>query len=133
MGRVEREVALKEVEAWLDYKRVKSKKRESYQDQIDVLVDAVSDGSLVLDDESFELTYNLIFPFGEEEKITELKFKPRLSVGEVNKYMRGVQATDIDKRLQAYVSALTGQPKGVIQAIDTEDSSVINAIVVFFL
>lgn len=133
MERVEREQAANEVVAWLDYKRIKPKKREAYQDQIDILVDAVSDGDLIVNDETFELTYNLVFPFGEEETIRQFTFKPRLKLGDVKKHLAGVKATDVDGRLQAYISALTGQPKAILQAIDTEDSSVINAIAIFFV
>jgi type I site-specific restriction endonuclease len=132
MGKVNRELAEQMVDKWLDYKRVKPAKRESYKASIENITDAVEEGSLILNEETHELEYTLDIPIGES-KIQVLKFRPRLTVGEINKRLKGVSPKEADARVVAYVSALTGQNSGVIEMLDTNDYDVCQAISVFFM
>jgi hypothetical protein len=59
MGKVNRELAEQTVDKWLDYKRVKPAKRESYKASIENITDAVEEGSLILNEETHELEYTL--------------------------------------------------------------------------
>ena len=132
MGKVNRELAEQTVDKWLDYKRVKPAKRESYKASIENITDAVEEGSLILNEETHELEYTLDIPIGES-KIQVLKFRPRLTVGEINKRLKGVSPKEADARVVAYVAALTGQNSGVIELLDTNDYDVCQAISVFFM
>jgi hypothetical protein len=132
MGKVNRELAEQTVDKWLDYKRVKPAKRESYKASIENITDAVEEGSLILNEETHELEYTLDIPIGEA-KIQVLKFRPRLTVGEINKRLKGVSPKEADARVVAYVAALTGQNSGVIELLDTNDYDVCQAISVFFM
>jgi hypothetical protein len=132
MGRVNRELAEQTVDKWLDYKRVKPAKRESYKASIENITDAVEEGSLILNEETHELEYTLDIPIGDS-KIQVLKFRPRLTVGEINKRLKGVSPKEADARVVAYVAALTGQNSGVIELLDTNDYDVCQAISVFFM
>ena len=132
MNKVTKEQAQSEVEAWLDYKKIGSKKRESQEAQIETLVDAVAEGDLVLnEDKSF--TQKLKFEVGEEIKILELKYRPRLDMSTIHSKLDGVKSSDGDGRVLAYVAALTGQVKSVIKKLDSEDYSVAQSIAIFFL
>ena len=133
--KVTRKVAESEVNKWLDYKKVKDKKRENLQDQIDVMVDAIIDGSLVLD-QDFKFTHTLSFPIENakgEVSIRSLTYKPRLSVKEINSRMKGVKANDADARVVGYIAALTDQPAAVLTSLETEDNSLSQAFATFFL
>jgi hypothetical protein len=132
MGKVNRELAEQTVDKWLDYKRVKPAKRESYKASIENITDAVEEGSLILNEETHELEYTLDIPIGDS-KIQVLKFRPRLTVGEINKRLKGVSPKEADARVVAYVAALTGQNSGVIELLDTNDYDVCQAISVFFM
>jgi hypothetical protein len=132
MAKVSKEVAGSEIERWLDYKKSSEAQRVSYADQIEQLSNAIESGDLVLN-EDFSFTYKLKFDTGGEEPVKELKFKPRISIGSLQKSLEGVKTSDADGRITAYIAALTGQPKGVIRALDTADYSIPQAIVVFFL
>jgi hypothetical protein len=132
MGKVNRELAEQTVDKWLDYKRVKPAKRESYKASIENITDAIEEGSLIFNEETHELEYTLDIPIGES-KIQVLKFRPRLTVGEINKRLKGVSPKEADARVVAYVSALTGQNSGVIELLDTNDYDVCQAISVFFM
>jgi hypothetical protein len=133
MGKIAKEVAEKEIAVWLDYKRVSDTKRESYKDQIELLVDAISEGVLVVDAETKLLRHYLITPIGKNEEIKSLEYKPRLQVSTVHDCMKGVKATDADGRVLAYVCALTATNSGLIRQLYTDDYSISQSIALFFL
>ena len=70
---VNKEKALEEVERWLDFKGVKDSKREKSKDLIDILVDAVCDGFLVLDTDHCWIQ-SLTFPLENEQPVRTLKY-----------------------------------------------------------
>lgn len=132
MAAIDKVTATGEVNKWLDFKKINDRKRESFKENIETLVDAVMDGSLVIDDKC-NLVQTLKFPTEGEAPVTKLEFKPRLKVETVQLHLQGVKASDGDARITAYIAALTSKPKKIIQALDTEDYSIGQAIAVFFL
>lgn len=127
--KIDREVATNEVIAWLDYKKISQKKRESKQEAIEAIVDAVCDGTLVIkDDKSVEHT--LKFAIGD---LTKVSYKPRLQMNSIHVHMQGVKSTDADGRVVAYIAALTSQAKEMIKKFDTEDFDVAQSIAIFFI
>lgn len=132
MSVVASEVAILEIEKWLDHKKITARKREDLADTINLLSDAVSDGILVLD-EKFNLIQTLSEPVGTEKITSKLTFKPRLQVGAVYQHLQGIKGTDVEGRIFAYAAALTENPKELIKKIDTGDFNIVQAIVVFFL
>lgn len=130
MSKVSKEVATEEVNKWLDYKKVKEKKRVAYKDAIESLADAISEGALVLN-EDFSLTQTLDFPVGADKQFKSLDYKPRIDVSTIQKYMNGV--TGGDGRILATIAALSGQAKEVVAKMDTEDYSVASSVAIFFL
>lgn len=133
MTKIAKEVAEKEIKEWLDAKKVSATKREAYKDNIETLVDAIAEGYLTKAKETNVLTQTLMFEVGEEKKINTLTFQPRLMISKIHESMKGEKSTDADARVLAYISALTGQPKGIIKKLDTEDYSVPQAIALFFM
>ena len=131
MELVSRDLAEQDINKWLDDKRVRVRKREENQETIESLIDAACDGALSYDEEKKILKYKLSFPIGEEGKITTLKFKLRISVGEMHKNLNGAKTGD--ERVLAYMCALTGQNSGIIKKMDTADYSLASGIVIFFL
>ncbi len=127
---VSKEIAEKEIEKWLDFKKVKAKKKEAYKDAIESLVDAVSEGSLVLN-EDFSLTHKLIFPVGNEGAFKDLTYKPRIDVATIQKYANG--ATSGDARVLSTIAALSGQASTIISKMDTEDYGIASSVAIFFL
>lgn len=134
MGKIAREVAEQEVEIWLEYTNNSSaRKKETFKEHIEGLIDAVSEGLLVLNPETKVFTYQLRSPIGNGEAVKSLNFKPRLKVSAVQNHLRGVKATDADGRILAYVCALTSQNSEIIKDMETHDYSVCRDITVFFL
>lgn len=126
------EVAQKDIDKWLDFKKVSPSKRERLKDNIEALVEAVCSGSLVVT-EKHELEQTLIFPFEGEAPTAKLIYKPRLNVGQISDKLKGVKSTDLKGFLAAYISALTDQPMALCKRLDTEDNSLAENIAVFFL
>lgn len=129
---INKEQATKEIERWLDFKRVRPQKRADQESQIETLIECVMHGTVEVDEDCF-LVQNLSFGLGNDESIKQLKYKPRLSVFESQKHLKGVSASDADGRLVAYISALTNSSKNVIGQMDSEDISIGQTIALFFL
>ncbi len=133
--KVSKEVALKEVEKWLDYKRVDDKKRADSKDNVEALADAISFGYLILD-KDFNLVHTLKFPLLNEDgsvAVKEFKYKPRLKMGEIQNKTQNIKATDTFALITAYISALTDSNSGMVKQMDSEDYRVAQAIAIFFL
>ncbi|MBX9450024.1 MAG: phage tail assembly protein [Taibaiella sp.] len=129
------EVAQQEVNKWLDSKKIKEKARETHSESIESLVSSVADSTLILnDDNSFchKLNFQVLSESGEPI-LSELVYKNRLTVGEVNMANKGVAHNDVDGRILTYMSVLTNTPKGKLMKLDTQDYAVARSIVVFFL
>jgi hypothetical protein len=125
---VTREVAIVEIDNWLDQKKVYPSTRETCKADIDLLIDAMVAGDLILDNGSFK--HKLLFPL---EGLIELTYKPRLNDAMVKPHMQGVKNGDGDGRLAAHTAALTSQPKRIIESLDSADKKIMMSIMVFFL
>jgi hypothetical protein len=126
------EVAKKDVDKWLEYKKISDTKKESYADNISTLVNAVADGALIVN-EDFTLKHELKFPLENEIKTTSLEYKPRLQMKQIHQHTQGIKSNDIDGRIAAYIAALSGKPKAVVVSLDSEDYAIAQAVAVFFI
>lgn len=132
MKAVTRELAEAEVNSWLDYKRVSENRRIVQKAQIESLVGAIMEGTLILN-ENKTFTHELLFPIGGDTKITKLEYKPRVDIGTIHRSLEGVKSDDADGRILAYVAALASITKTISKQIDTEDYGVAQSIAIFFL
>lgn len=133
MSGVSKEIALKEVGEWLDFKKVSFRKREKAKENIERIAEAIEDGILVLNPETKEFTQTLKFPIGKDESITELKFKPNLIVGDIQSQLVGVPADDGYGRAFAHIAAATEEDRNVIAKMNFEDYSIAGDLVIFFM
>lgn len=132
MSKINKEMAVADVNKWLDAKKISQSKRELQKDSIDSLVDAITEGWLMLNaDTAFVM--KLKFPLDGEDPLEELTFKTRVRTEQIKNHLKGVKATDIDGRLLAYGAALTSQSSTLINKLDTEDQSLVQSISVFFM
>lgn len=131
--KVTKEVAEAEIKSWLDKKKILPSTRERYEEYIDLLIDAMCEGVITLNADTFVLTHTLMVPLEGEQALTELSYKSRMNDRMLKGYMTGVKSSDADGRLNAVVSALTSKPREIIAAIDSSDKKISMAIAVFFL
>jgi hypothetical protein len=127
------EQAAKEVKEWLNFKKVNDFKRVNGEDNIGRLIRGFAFGTLVMDPDTKVITQKLLFPVGKEIQITELKFKPRIEISEVQSRLTGVGPDDGVGRALAYISAATGESSAVISKLDPEDYHLSGDLVVFFM
>lgn len=135
MAKIHREQAEKEVTAWLDKKKVYAETREKYQQYIDILTEALMNGDIVIDENSFVITHKLLFQVGEQDDTAtkELKYLARINDKKIQPHMRGVKSDDADARLNALIAAITDTSKSEISLLDTADKRIATAIGIFFM
>lgn len=128
------EIAAAEIDAWLDYKKVSATKRENRKDQIKTLVEAVSEGDLIINEDK-TMSQKLKFPevFATALDNDSLVYKPRIAAATIHMHLQNVKSDDPDGRLTAHIAALTGKSKEMIKKLDTEDYATAQAIAFFFL
>jgi type I restriction-modification system DNA methylase subunit len=134
MGVLSKEQAEKEVNQWLDFKKVSDRKRSTKENIANILklVNAFEDGILSLDPTTHVITQELLFPVGKDGKIDKLNFVPRIPMQKITDELKGVQTDDIGKFMLAYIAAVTGETKNVLVHLDTEDYSIASSISAFF-
>ena len=113
---VSKDVAQQDVERWLSFKKLTDQRREEKKENIDNLINAICDGNISVDDDC-NLIQKLMSPFGDEMKITELKYKPRLTPFALKFHLQGVKATDIYSRVLYYLFDLTSVYKLIIEKL----------------
>ena len=130
MGAVSKEIAEAEIKKWLDVKKVRDTKRESYKESVSTLIEAVCSGNLVLNEDN-SLTHTLSFPVRADNAFKTLTYKSRLDVNTRMKYSEGVIGGE--PRIVATIAALTGQGNLIIASMDTEDYGIASSVALFFL
>ena len=134
--KVSLEIAKKEIESWMDAKRVPGTKRIKLADQIETLEYAVVEGTISIDPDTRVIRHGLMFPVADSNgdvALSKLEYKPRLATNEIQSRLKGITASDGGAVVNAVISALTGQPAAMIGKLDTEDNSIAQAVAVFFL
>jgi hypothetical protein len=130
------EMAKEETQKWLDARRVKASKIENSKELIETIEMAFLDGFLEFDEETKVLKQKLEFPIQNdkgETTVKSLEYAPRLRQIKITQATEGVSASNFNAILTAYVSAITGQAKAIIGALDTDDFATSRAIATFFM
>lgn len=134
---IPQEQAIEEFERWFEAKKLPKSYRENYEDQEKVIIEAMTDGYLVLsEDEKGNpvFVHSLLFPIkGGQIELESLTYAFRINTGKKSAALRGVKSNDTYGMLGAIVSALTGESRAIIGALDTVDSAIAHAIAIYFL
>ena len=126
------EPARAEMEKWLDHLQVRKKKREDQKDTIEFLIEAFMYGDLVLNDD-FTLTQKFRKPIGEKKRYSEFTYATRLDQGKIRQTVKGVKISeDPTGYIMAYVAALVGEVKAIIDKMDSQDYKIGQNISNFF-
>lgn len=130
-----REAATEEINEWLEYKRIRGKRLEDLDDNIEVLVEAMVYGDLVKDGN--ELVQKLVEPIGGAGgaiATEKLVYKPRIKQSQIMNIQNQnkIKTTDHQGLMACYVCAITGESFGIIKSMATEDWRVAQSIVLFF-
>lgn len=133
MVKVSIDQATLDFEKWLIARKISDRKRETHKDHEEILIGAISDGLLVVNEDN-TLTQTLIFPTNEGEGVKTLDYSLRLNAGQRQNATKSIDAKDGEGRLIGYIAALTNHPLGVIKKLESgEDYDIATAIAVYFL
>lgn len=135
MSKVNLEQAKKEVEKWLEFKKIDADKIEENSENIASIAKAISSGHLYLDDD-MSFVQKLKFPFMDADggvSSDTLKYKPRLKMGDIQTRTQNLKSNDTFALITAYICALTEMNSGLIKNMDSEDYKISQSIVLFFL
>lgn len=124
-----REKSLKEVEKWLDAKRLRPSVREEHKEAIEGMTECFELGIFSMDEETNVITHKLVF----EGSISELKYKTRINSAEFSKYNQKVKQGDTQGFINAKIACLTGQNTSIIANLDHEDLKIASYITIFFM
>lgn len=130
---INKDIAEKEVNIWLDFKKVSEKKRKSLAGNVKALIDAIMDGCLEFDSETKIFTHKLKFPIGVNGQISELKYSARICMSDLEDNLMDVRPGNTMGTSFAYIAALSGQPKSIIKKMDQEDHSLADRFSFFFM
>jgi len=146
--KVPQSMAMDEFQKWLDYKKTKitlvfnqSSSKDEDEDEEESskatteIIEAIMDGNLIVN-EDLSLSYNLMFPVKDDSGQTalgSLTMKPRLTADEVAQATKGVTKKDPQGVFIGYLHVLSGEVKGLIRKIDSQDYSLLQKIVMYFL
>ncbi|NRA92519.1 MAG: hypothetical protein HRU26_07510 [Psychroserpens sp.] len=133
-----KELAQEEVNKWADGRRLSESKRKGYSDQLEAMVEAVMDGSLVIkSDNTMEL--NLQYPVesthGQETHVEKesLTFSSRLRYKDVKRFLRGVKNDDAMGMVHAHICGLTKTEMAIIDSLEMVDLNTARSIATLFL
>jgi hypothetical protein len=132
MSKVPIEQALKEVNDWLDYKKVDDRKRASCLHNIARMAEHISDGILIYEPTKQTFTHQLKFPIGKEATVISLTYQARLKVEDTMDRLAEAGGSP-QKRVLAYIAAATGEAMAVLEKMDQEDYHIAGDLVVFFM
>lgn len=138
LNTVDRKSAEREFETWCDIKRLRPDQRSNpnpitgVDDNKEKIISCIENGYLVVDTETGELTQKLAWPI-DDGKVKELTFKLRLNNTEKNSYSVGLKPNDFEGKIAAIIAALTSEPRGIINKLDTSDRDLSDSIASFFL
>lgn len=132
MSKVSREVAVIDVERWLDANKVWRKKREALDAMVSNLIEAVVEGLLVVNEDN-TLTQHLSMPIGNDGFVSDLKYKQRITSVDLDAARRIVKGDNFEDGITRCIMAFTGQPLNVVRMLDrATDLHIAESIVVFF-
>lgn len=129
---VSKEQATKELNSWLTLQCISDEQKKSMEGNIYILVGAIQSGHLIIDDKKC-LVQTLRFPFGAEIKVSQLKYKNELTVGEVQDHKAGIAKDDDLRETIGHLAAATGQPATVLRKMNTKDFNISAAAIPFFM
>jgi len=134
MSTISNEQAKQEFNQWLDSKKISARKRESNEGAEEIIIDAIMDGAMVINEDK-TIDLKLLFPIEQGNmNVDSLSLKHRLTVGQKNQAVKGLKPDDGDGRMLAYIAALSSQPAGIIRQMESgDDYERASAIAVYFL
>lgn len=128
-----KEIAEKEITAWLDVMDIPIEKRSDpdIKDCIDLLIKNICEGNLIFKDSEC-ITQKLKYPLGDATK--EIEYDFRYEIGEYRKATNGISVNDAVDYVTSRLSLISVKkyPKSVFEKMKRADYNVASKLTVFF-
>lgn len=124
-----------EVDAWLDFQWISELQKSKNSESVDRIIQAVRFGFVTIDSKTFSLKQKLIFPFGVDDKLTELVYKPSTTVAESKDVMSAPEGEAVDDYTASVgcITHLTGVNRALIYRMNRKDFKISDAIALFLM
>lgn len=136
MSKVDIIIATNTVSDWLDSKKYSQTKREKQQLMVDNLIEAVSEGKIVLTEDG-KWEQHLDFPIKDEagtDVQKTIKYKSRITDLDIAKHNKAIKGVAFADELNKTILALTDLPLNFALGLDrSTDKPVAESIAFFFL
>lgn len=135
---ITKELALDELNEWLDFHDVESEDRIKSEEGIDPLkslTSAIMAGRLIINADK-TLTYTLKHPVRDNEDnivLAEVNLKNRLTSYDAEPFLKGIKATNQIGMVDGHLFALCDAAKGLIKKMDMKEMNTLRSVVGFFL
>ena len=137
-SKVNKEVAEKEVLAFLKYNKIRERVIKKHQDNVDAIVDLIMDGDMVVDNEKHSITYKLPFPILSLDGTpiySEICIKNRVTLQTFSEAFNSISAKLEEgiARVMAIIAAASGLNVNLLKTLDMASFSAIQNVAVFLL
>jgi hypothetical protein len=136
MAKINKEQAKEEVNQWLLAKGYDEDEREGYEEIIEGLETQFMKGNLRLDDNNV-IVQKLKFPITEIESGTvlhsEVRYKPRVWVKEINKRLDLIKVKDADSKTRVGIYAASDVKDTFMDRLDPMDYRVATYVGIFLV
>jgi len=128
-------VALKEVQDYVAGKKILPSRRKALNGVIDLMAEAISYGLVVIGTDG-SITQTLWEPIKTVDKkiaLETLVYPPRVAPEVLIQQFKDAKATTHSEKILAAVVAHTGEPKGMLDKLESTDRDIMEAIGFFYL
>jgi len=137
-SKVDRKTAAQEFEQWLDYNKIRAKKRLENENSSDLVVELIQDGSVIVDLEKKSIKYTLAHPITDKSGAAiyqDIEIKSRVTLAQFSQELSqiSVKLDDGISRVTAMVAASSGLNVNLLTGLDMADFETLQAIVIFLL
>lgn len=133
--KIEYDVALAEMQALLDKKKLYPKKRAGAMPIIEMIAEAMSYGHVSINGDG-GIVQTLLDPIKNTAggvEFSELTYKARVAPDTIASKLSVVKNITEDKKIMVYTTAYTGKSEGEINKLESTDRNTCDAISLFFM
>lgn len=128
-------IAMDEVSAWLDYKKIRPSVRTEKEANIKIIAEAIQYGYVSIGEGGI-ITQTLVEPILDSKGtpiLTELKYKARLTNEEEQRALQGTKRDGSTEHIMGFVYAITGVNSSITMKMSKGfDNDIMGSIAVFF-
>jgi len=132
---IDPELALKEVEAFLDRKKIYPKRRATLQGAVDTIAEAIQYGQVTIAEDG-AITQELLDPIVDDKGnavLSKISYSARIAPSIMASKIAALKSQTMEDKLLCHTMAYSGQAAGIINKLESTDRNTCDAISLFFM